>query len=379
MTLIEKYLFRQLLVPVLAAVAALLAVGVLSQSLSALDIIVERGQSAWVLFKVTFLALPLLVSMILPIAVFVGALVALNRLHTEQEIVVCFAGGLSRWRVISPAIRLGVLVTLAALVVNLWIQPASYRAMRQEMHKVRTDLAATLVREGEFAQAAEGLTVYTQRIDQNGLLRNLFIHVERGDGSATVYTAQQGRITKVEGRPALVMRRGSSQVFGQNGVLNFLSFDEYLFDLSPFITNDERLNYKTSDRWLHELFFPNLENEWERKNRLELLAEGHSRLASPLYNLAFMSLALAGVLGGAFSRTGYGRRIAQVGAAAAFVRILGFGVLAACADNAWANLFQYVVPIATTWIALRVIFRQKVRRPVPLASDQPGLLSGAAA
>ncbi len=63
----------------------------------------NQRQSAWVFLKITVLYMPQLINMIMPIALFVAALVALNRLHTEQEIVVCFAGGMSRWRVISPA------------------------------------------------------------------------------------------------------------------------------------------------------------------------------------------------------------------------------------------------------------------------------------
>ena len=106
MRLIEHYLFRQLLGPALMATAALGAVALLSQSLGTLDIIVEQRQSAVVFAKITLLAIPQLLSMILPIAIFVSSLIALNRLHTEQEIVVCFAGGMSRWRVISPAIKL---------------------------------------------------------------------------------------------------------------------------------------------------------------------------------------------------------------------------------------------------------------------------------
>lgn len=369
MTVIERYLFRQLLIPVLAATAALAGVAILSQSLSMLDIIVERGQSAWVLLKVTLLALPQLLSMILPIAVFVGALIALNRLHTEQEIVVCFAGGMSRWRVISPAVKLAVLAALATLVVNLWIQPASYRAMRHELFAVRTDLAAVMVREGEFTQASDGMTVYAQRIDQNGLLRNVFIHLEEPDGS-TVYTAQEGRITKHDGVSALVLRQGSSQEFARSGVLNFLSFDEYVFDLSPFVKDDQALHYKPSDRWLHELFFPNLRWTWEQENRDRLVADGHARIATPLYNVSFMLLALAGVIGGAFSRTGYGRRIAVVAVAAVVARIFGFGFQAAAADVPWLNLFQYLVPLVPAWGAAVVLFRQKVRRRKPIASDQ---------
>jgi lipopolysaccharide export system permease protein len=373
MTLIEKYLFRQLLGPVLGALAALTAVAVLSQSLSALDIIVERGQSPWVLAKLTVLALPQVLSLVVPIGVFVGSLLALNRLQTEQEIVVCFAGGMSRWRVISPAIRLATLVALASLFLNVWVQPVAYRTMRHELYRVKTDLAATLVREGEFTEAGGGLTVYTQAIDQNGLLRNVFIHVKKPDG-ATVYTAQEGRIVKRSDSPVLILRRGSSQEFARSGVLNFLSFDEYAFDLSPFVTTDEVFRYKASDRWLHELLFPNKTFEWERKNVNKLAAEAHARLSAPLYNFSFMALALAGVIGGPFSRLGYGRRIARVAAIAAVARIVGFGVQAACAGNVWLNVLQYLVPLAPLVYASRTIFAQKVRRYVPRASDQGSFL-----
>ena len=97
---------RPLLGPVVLAPQALVGVALLSQSLSGLDLIVNQRQSALVFLRITLLAMPRLVNMVLPIAVFVAALVALNRLHTEQEIVVCFSGGMSRWRVISPAMRL---------------------------------------------------------------------------------------------------------------------------------------------------------------------------------------------------------------------------------------------------------------------------------
>src|SRR5437868_1186602 len=163
MRLIDRYLLRQLLGPTLLATAALSAVALLSQSLSALDYIVNQRQSALVFIKITLLYMPQLINMILPIAVFVAALVALNRLHTEQEIVVCFAGGMSRWRVISPAMRLAAGVAFVMLLLNLWVQPAAYREMRRELFDVKTDLAATLVREGEFAHPAPGLTVYAQR------------------------------------------------------------------------------------------------------------------------------------------------------------------------------------------------------------------------
>jgi lipopolysaccharide export system permease protein len=378
MRLIDRYLLRQLLGPTLLATAALTAVALLSQSLSGLDLIVNQRQSALVFLKITLLYMPQLINMILPIAVFVAALVALNRLHTEQEIVVCFAGGMSRWRVISPAMRLAATIAFFALVMNLWVQPAAFRELRNELFQVRTDLASTLVREGEFTEPVPGLTVYAQSIDSKGNLHNLFIHQTKDDGGATTYMADEGHIDKRNGAAVLILHNGSTQEFSPRGVLNYLTYNEYPFELSTLNDTDEMVHYKPSDRYLHELFFPDLQQDWEKHNRKSLLAEGHSRITSPLYNIAFMAMALSAIIGGGFSRLGYGRRIAVMGAIAAFVRILGFVAQAACDDNVWLNILQYLIPLAATGFALRGVFRQRVSRFIDI-QRRPARIAAAAA
>ncbi len=373
MRLIDRYLLRQLLGPVAMATLALTAVALLSQSLAGLDLIVNQRQSALVFLKVTLLYMPQLINLVLPIAVFVAALVSLNRLHTEQEIVVCFAGGMSRWRVISPAMRLASTIAFLALLMNIFVQPTSFRALRQELFEVRTDLAATLVREGEFSQPAPGLTVYAQSVDSTGNLVNLFIHQVKADGSDTTYSAEQGRIARSQGKPVLILENGTNQELSSRGVLNYLTFNSYTFDLGALASTDELVHYKPSDRYLHELFFPDLQQDWERRNRLDLLAEGHARIASPLYNIAFMAMALAAIIGGGFSRLGYGRRIAMFSAAAALVRLLGFQVQAASEESAWLNILQYAVPLATIWVALGTLFRQRINRRIDLTEPRERL------
>jgi lipopolysaccharide export system permease protein len=379
MRLIDRYLLRQLLGPTLLATAALSAVTLVSQSLSALDLIVNQRQSALVFLKITLLAMPQLITLILPIAVFVAALVALNRLHTEQEIVVCFAGGMSRWRVISPALRLAATIAFAALLLNLWVQPLAYRAMRQELFQVRTDLAATIVREGEFTEPVPGLTVYAQSVDGKGDMHNLFIHQARADGGAVTYMANSGHIEKHRGDAVLVLREGSTQEFSPRGVLNFLTWKEYPFELSALNTSDELIHYKPSDRYMHELFFPDLQQAWEKKNRKALYAEGHARIATPLYIIAAMAMALSAIIGGGFSRLGYVRRMTITGGVAILIRSLGFVAQSAAEANVWINLLQYAIPLAATGFALRGIFRQRVsrfidlRRRPPRIAPPPGL------
>jgi len=366
MRLIDRYLLRQMLGPTLLAIAALSAVAMLSQSLSALDYIVNQRQSALVFMKITLLYMPQLINMILPIAVFVAALVALNRLHTEQEIVVCFAGGMSRWRVISPAMRLAATIAFLALIMNLWIQPLSYRALREELTAIKTDLAATIVREGEFTEPVPGLTVYAQDVDGKGEMHNLFIHQKRDNGGTVTYMANKGHIAQRNHQDALILQDGSIQEFNDRGVLNTLFFTEYPFALSALDTEDELVHYKPSDRYLHELFFPDLQQGWERKNRKALLAEGNFRIATPLYNIAFMALALWAIIGGGFSRLGYGRRMVIAFAVMTTTRVLGFVAQSASEHTVWVNALQYAIPVLTTWFSLRSLFRQKVSRRIAL-------------
>src|SRR6201996_5434286 len=362
MRLIDRYLFRQLLGPTLFAIAALTAVVLLGESLSSLDYIVNNRQTAIVFLKITFLALPQQLNLVLPIAVFVAALVSLNRLHTEQEIVVCFAGGMSRWQVVSPAIRLASTIAVLALIMNLWVQPLAYRALRQVLFDVKTDLAATLVREGEFTQPVPGLTVYAQTIDNKGEMHNIFIHQTKEDGTSTTYIANTGHVVQRAGGPVLLLHDESTQRFSARGVLQFLTTPEYPFELSQLNDPDEMIHYKASDRYMHELFYPDLQQAWEKRNRKSLLAEGNQRIATPLYNIAFMAMALSAIIGGSFSRLGYGRRIMIVSFTAVVIRILGFVALSAAEGAGWVNVLQYLIPILTTVFALRSVFRQRVSR-----------------
>ncbi|WP_140985282.1 LptF/LptG family permease [Asticcacaulis tiandongensis] len=356
MRTIECYISRQMRSPIIGAILAMTLVALLSQSLSQIEVIIERGQSVMTFLKITVFALPQLTGLIFPIAIFVGTLIALNRLHNEQEFVACYANGMSLKQISSPVVRFGVYITLISLLMSLFLQPAASRAMREELFRVKTDLIAAAVREGDFSTTTSDMTIYVQRIEQNGLLRQIYIRTPGPAGADRTYLAREGRLVKPEGGgQILILRDGSTQQVAENSVLNHLTFEEYSFNVAQYFSSDDFLHYKDSDRWMHELFFPNTAMEWERGSWKKLMAEGHARITGPLYNLGFSLLAVVGVLGGHFSRHGYGRRIAIVSAIAAGTRIFGFAVEAACSGTPALNILQYAVPLGLIFMCIRTI------------------------
>ena len=357
MRLVDRYIFRQLLGPTVMAVAALSLVALLSQSLAEMNLLVSQHENPFIFAEIILLAMPQLITLILPIAILVAALIVINRLHTEQEIVILFGAGLSPARLAAPALRLAALIALAALATNLWIQPLAYRTLRDTMERARADLVAAMVKPGQFAHPAPGLTVSVQAADDLGILHNIFIDRQTPSGRDITITAREGRLERRQGATMLVLRHGVNQELSAAGVLNFLSFDEYAFDLRPLMALGKSVRYKLSDRYLHELFFPNTTQDWERRNQGAMLAEGHARLAGPLYNLTFMVFALCAVISGPFTRLGYNRRIALVCAIALVTRLAGFAAQAAATPAPELNTLQYAVPVIAGGLAMLLLTR----------------------
>jgi len=258
---------------------------------------------------------------------------------------------------IRPAMALALIVTLVGLLTTTVLQPWGQQQSRREAFAIRTDLAALLVEEGRFVQGPDGLAVYVQQIEQNGLMRNLFVYIDDGK-TVTSWDAETARFTRIDGIPVLTMQNGSMQRYSSREVLNHLSFDNYAIDLTPYSRGtDQKIRFKASDLWLHQLFNPTDDIVKMAGSRGELAAEGHSRIASPLYALVAMGFALSAILGGAFSRTGYTGRIARAAGLFLVVRVIGYGLVAAAAWNGWLNILQYVVPLGATLLAVRHLFR----------------------
>jgi lipopolysaccharide export system permease protein len=365
MPAIQKYLFRQLLGPTVVAAAALCGVTVLSASLKILNTVVSQRQGALMFVRLVIYSVPNLFSFVAPISSLVATLFVLNKLHTEQEIVVCFASGMSRWQVTSPIMRVSAFFVVAMLAVNLWVAPLCNRLGQEELFHARNDLAGTLVREGEFTDSSKGLTVYAQQVAPGGLLKNLFVYQTQSEGGSYTYDSRTGVITHRNGLPVLVMRDGSREAFSKGGALDYLKFDENTLDLTPYTNGNEALVYKPSELYMHELLYPDPAVQVKKSLRRKMLAEAHARLSSPLYVPTFVMFAILAVIGGAFSRLGYGRQIAVAAGAALCVRLSGALVQAACENAPALNILQYLIPLVPGWWAARRLFRG------PLANAKP--------
>lgn len=361
MNTVSAYVFRQALGPLLAILGALAAIAILTQGLNQLDIIITNRRAGFAFAWVTLLTLPQLLSLILPMAVFIAVVYALNRMQSESEVAVLYGAGVSRQRIARPIVQLAVLAALVHLAINVVIQPAAFEQRRQVFYDLRTDIASSLIEEGSFTFPTEDLTLYARERGGGGELRDLLINDARPDYPIT-YTARAGAIATIDGRPAIVMRDGQIQRQIEDGTVDVLDFDRYVLQLGDTFEEPELFFLKASDRTLYDLFFPDMTSHYDQRNVGQFLAEAHARLSSPVLSIALAMVALAGVLVGEFRRGGYGRRIMIAAIIALLVRLAALVITAAASENPEFNVLQYALPVIVILAASVALGGKRSRR-----------------
>jgi lipopolysaccharide export system permease protein len=362
MNTLAAYVFRQALGPLLAILGGLAAIALLTQGLNQLDIIVSNRQSGFAFAWVTFLATPQLVSLLLPLAVFFAVAFAINRMQSESETVVIYASGVSNGRLARPLMQLAFLAAAAHLGLNLLLQPAANREMRETIHDIRASVASALVREGSFTFPSSNLTLYARDRGPGGEMRDLMIHDARTTPAVT-YTSRAGILAMIEGQPAIVMRDGQVQRQREDGTLQVLDFYQYALKLEGIGGVSDDLYLKPSDRFLLELFYPDPTHHFDQRNVKRFLAEAHYRLSSPLLSPALALVALSGLLVGEFSRRGYARRLVVAAIVALLVRLFALAIQSAALDNPDLNPLQYIFPIVVSLIAGARLVMAAPRKP----------------
>ena len=86
MNKLQRYYLAQTLPVFLLIMAGLTLVALLSQSLSQLDLLFERGQSAGTFLGIAILATPQIMSVIVPVAIFAATASAYTRIDRKSVV-----------------------------------------------------------------------------------------------------------------------------------------------------------------------------------------------------------------------------------------------------------------------------------------------------
>jgi lipopolysaccharide export system permease protein len=358
---LDRYIFRQLAVALVAVTGGLTALIWLTQSLRFVKLVVDHGLSFGVFLGLTALLVPGFVAVVLPITTFVVIQFVYHRLAGDRELTVMRAAGRSDFALARPALVLAILATMAGYALNLWIVPASFRGFENFQWEIRNRLAAFLLQDGVFTQVSTGLTVYVRARTQDGVLHGILIDDARNPHAETTVLAREGRMINGPDGAQVVLRDGSrQQVDPRSGRLELLTFRRNVLDLSATGRANAARIPGMAEMSVGALLHP--PPFVSASDRPRWRAEAVKRLSSPISTLGYAAIALLSVLTGTFRRHGsLVRPVAGIGVVVVLVALqLGFGDLAS-RNNALLGLLwaESIVPAA---VGLALLLGPALRR-----------------
>ncbi len=341
----DGYILRQMIA--MWGFATLVLVGVfwISRSIGLFSTLLAGGHSPWVFFELTALTLPTLVRTVMPMAIFTAVVYVTNRGRRESELVVMQSTGSSALRLARPVFYFSAFCAVMIGAITLVLRPQSLASYELRETELENDVAAQLLREGDFLHPIEGVVLYIGKVGFDSTLRDVFISDQRQPKEPLTYTAAEAYLVPQGNALYAVLVNGMATRYNASQeMLSVTWFEDFTFDLSRNQQLDDgerpKLNAVPSRDLL--LNADILIDRYGFSNG-DIVEEFHERLSWIGISIAVALVAFAALMMGVHSRFGLWGQISV-----AFIVLIGLeasrGVVAGVVANNPSIWWLYHIP-----------------------------------
>jgi lipopolysaccharide export system permease protein len=236
---IDRYLLGEVLRPMLAAILITLLALLAERALRVIDLVLGWRGSIGIVFEMMSYLIPHYMVVALPAALFLGIMLGIAKLSREGELDAMRAAGMGLWRMTRPLLLLALVVLVLHLILVSHLQPFARYAYRAAAFAITNVSFQTLLRPGQFITLGqntyrvdalspegdrfEGIFLYSEadasgsititaesgRIESQGALAPLLLHLENGVQQFVPYPADVEATAAANGTPPLTLRFGS--------------------------------------------------------------------------------------------------------------------------------------------------------------------------
>lgn len=210
--IVDRYVLRQILVPLGAALLISLLMLLAGRMLGFLDVTLGKKNSFTAVFKMLAYLTPNYLGLAVPAALYLGILFGFNRMSKTHEVEAMLASGIGLNRLFRPVLLLSCLLMLCNLVAIGWMQPFGRYAYRSVIYSLTNVEVFNLAKEGIFMKAGKRTFIVDHLNQTENKFDHLFIFEDGGQskGSETT-TANSGRLINGDGKGAPILRMEASK------------------------------------------------------------------------------------------------------------------------------------------------------------------------
>lgn len=211
MLIIRRYLVREIALPFLVVTAVLLVIFASHRIALLLADALSSGLSGRVVAILLGLKLIASLDILLPIALYLGTLIAFGRLYSDREMTVLAACGLSERQILGAVLGLAVGFAILVGALSMLVKPWAAHMADSVRHQAESTADVAGISPGRFHEliGGRGVVYVAGRGSKDREMRNIFLHM-RSKGVDQVYVARTGYhyFDEQTGRHAIVLEDG---------------------------------------------------------------------------------------------------------------------------------------------------------------------------
>src|SRR5262245_2546217 len=160
MRLLDRYIFREILVPTAIGLVALTFVFFSREIGRLLEILINQSASFSELGQLAAAIMPGVMTFSLPMALLIGILTGFGRMSSDNEMIALRAAGISMRRISRPVLILACITWLVNLGLTTGVAPAAAARLRVMKREIALKQGALEIQPGVFNEGLSNFVLY---------------------------------------------------------------------------------------------------------------------------------------------------------------------------------------------------------------------------
>ena len=193
MKTLNKYLFKQSLIPFLLSVAVITTVLFLQFLIRAVDRFLGKGLDMFTIFEYLYLNLAWIIALSVPMSLLISSVMTFGRMAQQNEITALKSAGVNLYNIIKPAILFGSLIGIGLCLFNNFILPEmnyNARLLARDIYKKKPELS---IEPGYFVDMIPQYTMIVKEMDGKDF-KDVKIFSKNQKSEQTTIYANQGSL-----------------------------------------------------------------------------------------------------------------------------------------------------------------------------------------
>lgn len=269
--ILYRYILKAHLGPFIFSFCILFFLFLFQFLIKALDQLVGKGLSLWIIFQLIAYNLAWIVTLAAPMAVLVATLMAFGSLSSDNEITIMKASGLSLPRLMAPVLIAAIILSYLMVRFNNDILPEANHRARVLLTDISKTKPTFILEAGKFSDDIGGFKILVKKtFENNNNLEDIYISDYSNPATRNIITAEKGDISFTSDFNHIVMNLTNGEIHQLNNLDYTNKYRVIKFDKHRIIMDAKGFGFQQSS-----------ENSFSRGDR-ELSAYAMNRIVDSL-------------------------------------------------------------------------------------------------